>query len=90
LEKLSELKIAAFCDRLRARDVFDVDFFFTHYPETVSDDGLVAVFDKIQEVGMGGLSHIMLDDEIIRDYDIDGIVLNLADRVAGLMARHAL
>jgi len=90
IEKLAELKTAAFRNRLRARDIFDIDFIIEHYAQAVSDSDLTIIYNKVREIGMDGLANTMRDDEILRDYDIDGIVLRLADRVAELMSQRGL
>lgn len=90
MEKLSQLKTAAFRDRLRARDIFDMDFITDRFPESVSDEDLVSINQKVLEVGMDYLANELREDEITRDYDADGTVLRLAEHIAALMSERNL
>lgn len=89
LDHLASLKVAAFTNRLNARDIYDVAFLVTHHPDAISTSTLAQIINTTTEVGIDQLSQIMQADQILRDYDIDQTVLNLVETAQQLHEERA-
>lgn len=88
IEKLAEQKIFAFLNREKARDIYDVHFLLTKYPEAFSSATLQQLRDGIKERGVDALLKVYEDDastdHILRRSDPIEIVLDIEQRVKNL------
>jgi predicted nucleotidyltransferase component of viral defense system len=78
--KLSELKINAFNDRMKARDIYDIAFLLDNYADKISKNNVLSIVKTIQDVGIDMLSDIMRKDDILSLRDTDSIAINMEER----------
>ncbi|MGC4105889.1 MAG: nucleotidyl transferase AbiEii/AbiGii toxin family protein [Thermomicrobiales bacterium] len=87
IERLAPLKIDAFLDRTRGRDIFDTSFLVTHDPDAIPDAQVVAVGARIGDLGVDGLLELMTDDEILQAHDLNRVTIDLVEAVRRLRER---
>ncbi|MFT4189806.1 MAG: nucleotidyl transferase AbiEii/AbiGii toxin family protein [Aeromicrobium sp.] len=80
IERLAALKIDAFLNREKGRDVFDVWFLLTRYPDVITDEQAAGIRAKVDELGEDGLYALMENDSPLRAHDLESIVLDLVER----------
>lgn len=90
IERLAFLKIDAFLNREKARDVFDVWFLATRYADAIGDEQLKAIADAVERLGEDGLFELMDDEEILQTHDLEQIALELVETVRRLCRERGL
>jgi predicted nucleotidyltransferase component of viral defense system len=99
IERLAEQKINAFLEREAGRDIYDVAFLTSRYPDVLTENTWKRIEKHVNERGIDALSAAFeeerREDALLIEYDADEIVLTLQENIqnhlkqeAGLQQRH--
>ena len=90
IDKLASLKIDALVNRTKARDIFDTSYLLAKYPEAITDTDLQRIDQLIDLIGLNDLEAIMLDDDILKRFDLTDIAVRLVDNTLEMKQRRGL
>lgn len=90
IDKLASLKIDALVNRTKARDIFDTSYLLTKYPEAITDTDLQRIDQLIDIIGLNDLEAIMLDDDILKRFDLTDIAVRLVDNTLEMKRQRGL
>lgn len=91
IDKLASLKIDALVGRTKARDIFDTSYLLTKYPEAITDTDLQRIDQLIDIIiGLNDLEAIMLDDDILKRFDLTDIAVRLVDNTLEMKRQRGL
>lgn len=90
IDKLALLKIDALVNRIKARDIFDTSYLLAKYPKTITDTDLQRIDQLIDVIGLNDLESIMLDDDILKRFDLTDIAVRLVDNTLEMRRRRGL
>ena len=90
IDKLASLKIDALVNRIKARDIFDTSYLLSRYPEAITDTDLQRIDQLIDVIGLNDLESIMLDDDILKRFDLTDIAVRLVDNTLKMRRRRGL
>lgn len=74
-------KIDAFLKRTAARDIFDVSFLLRRYPGSVNKELIGKCKNKLDGIGLDQMENIIKNDEILKDFDCDDVLVKLEDTI---------
>jgi predicted nucleotidyltransferase component of viral defense system len=81
IANLIEQKFNTFCDRYKARDMYDVAFLLEHYPQMVPVDLLKKSYARVQSLGLDYMEKVMKGDPVFENYDCEKILLKMEGRM---------
>jgi predicted nucleotidyltransferase component of viral defense system len=81
IKYLAATKINTFLERTAARDVFDASFLLSGYPDSVSKDLIEKCKNKLTVIGLDQMENIIKNDEIIKNFNCEDIVLNFENNI---------
>ena len=90
IDKLASLKIDALVNRTKARDIFDTSYLLAKYPEAITDTDLQRIDQLIDLIGLNDLEAIMLDDDILKHFDLTDIAVRLVDNTLEMRQQRGL
>jgi len=77
--------------RTKARDIFDTSYLLTKYPEAITDTDLQRIDQLIDIIiGLNDLEAIMLDDDILKRFDLTDIAVRLVDNTLEMKRQRGL
>jgi predicted nucleotidyltransferase component of viral defense system len=81
IKYLASDKINTFLKRTAARDIFDASFLIQHYSESLNKELIEKCNNKLKTIGLDQLENIIKNDEIIKNFDCDDILVNLENNI---------
>jgi predicted nucleotidyltransferase component of viral defense system len=81
IKYLAAAKIDAFLKRTAARDIFDASFLLQHYPDSVGKELIEKCKSKLSGTGLDQMENIIKNDEIIKNFDCEGILVNFENNI---------
>lgn len=90
IDRLASLKIDALVNRTKARDIFDTSYLLAKYPEAITDADLQRIDQLIDIIGLNDLEAIMLDDDILKRFDLTDIAVRLVDNTLEMKRQRGL
>jgi len=81
IKYLAADKIDTFLKRTAARDIFDASFLIQHYPDSINKEIIEKCKNKISSIGLDQMENIIKNDEIIKNFDCEDILVNLDNNI---------
>jgi len=78
---LTANKIDAFLKRTAARDIFDASFLLQRYPESFTKELIEKCKNKMSGIGLNQMENIIKNDEILKDFDCENILVNFENNI---------
>jgi len=84
IDYLANDKINTFLDRMAARDIFDASYLFKEYPDVIDKNLILKCKDKVNSIGIDQFEKIIKNDDILKDFDTDDILINFDKNINNL------
>jgi len=87
IKYLAADKINTFLKRTAARDIFDASFLIQHYPDSLNRELIEKCKIKLTSIGLDQMENIIKNDEVIKNFDCDNILVNLENNINNILIK---